>query len=64
MQFLNKHDRATPTPEQLRETRALEMLEQHDTPESRAVLAELAKGAANARLTRSAAASLARLNPK
>jgi hypothetical protein len=62
VEFLNKHDTGVPTPAQLRECRALEILEQLNTPESRAVLTELAKGAPTARLTQSAAAALARIN--
>ena len=60
MRFLNKHDPTTLTPLHLREIRALEILEQVDTPESRSVLTLLAQGDSNARLTRAAVASLAR----
>lgn len=60
-QFLFLHDPATITPGHLREIRAMEILEQLNSSESRTVLAELAKGAPNARLTRAAAAALARL---
>jgi WD40 repeat protein len=62
--FLDKHDTGKLTPEQLREIRALEILEQLNTPESRAVMSELAKGAASARLTQSASTSLARMSRK
>jgi WD40 repeat protein len=58
-QFLNKHDR--PTAKHLRDLRAVEIMEQLNTPASRAVLADLAQGAANSRLTRAAAQSLGRL---
>jgi hypothetical protein len=60
VRFLNKRDPGVLTPAHLREIRALEILEQLDTWESRAALTELAKGAPNARLTRASAASLAR----
>jgi WD40 repeat protein len=48
-------------PEMLRQLRAVEALERIGTPEAGAVLAELAKGADGARLTREAQASLERL---
>jgi RNA polymerase sigma factor (sigma-70 family) len=49
------------TAEQLREVRAVELLEQIGTPSAQAVLAALAEGAAGARLTREAKATLRRL---
>jgi hypothetical protein len=48
-------------PEVLRRARALEVLEQIDTPEARRLLAALAKGAPEARLTQEAKGALARL---
>src|SRR5258707_229322 len=50
-----------PKPASLREERALELLDQINTPESLALLTNLAQGTARARLTRSAAASLRRV---
>jgi WD40 repeat protein len=47
--------------EQLREVRAVELLEQIGTPSAQTVLAALAEGAAGARLTREAKATLRRL---
>jgi RNA polymerase sigma factor (sigma-70 family) len=52
---------ATPAPELLRGLRAVEALEAVGGPEARAVLAKIAKGAANSPLTREANASLKRL---
>jgi RNA polymerase sigma factor (sigma-70 family) len=52
------------TPEQLRDLRAVEALEHIGTPEARRLLAALAKGAPEARLTREAAASLERLDKR
>jgi hypothetical protein len=51
----------SPSAEQLRDLRALQVLEYVDTPEARQVLETLAKGAPGARLTREAKASLERL---
>jgi RNA polymerase sigma factor (sigma-70 family) len=50
-----------PSPEALRQTRALEVLEAMGTPEAKSLLQELAKGAAQAELTREARAALTRL---
>jgi WD40 repeat protein len=60
-QFLAKHDRDVPPPDRLREGRALELLEQIDTAEARAVLWELAGGAPAVRLTQEARRALERL---
>jgi hypothetical protein len=49
------------TSEQIGESRAFEILEQIDTPDSRQLLKDLAGGAPNARRTRDAAAALRRL---
>jgi WD40 repeat protein len=61
VRYLEKYDRDEPSPELLRQGRALELLEQIGTPEARAVLRDLAGGAPTARLTREAAAALRRL---
>jgi len=58
--FLDKHDPTTLMPTTLREIRALEILEQINDVESRSFLEELSMGSPNARLSRAAAASLAR----
>jgi WD40 repeat protein len=58
--FLNKYDRAEPTPDRLREIRALQLLEELATPEALAVLRNLAGGNVNARLTQEAGESLKR----
>ena len=47
--------------ERLRQSRALEVAEAMGTPEARSLLEELAKGPAEAWLTREAKAALARL---
>jgi hypothetical protein len=52
------------TPEQLRITRAVEVLEWLATPEANRLLDELAKGAPDARLTREAAAARLRLSKR
>jgi WD40 repeat protein len=49
------------TPEKLRQLRALEVLEQIGTPDARQILAKLAQGVPEARLTREAKAALQRL---
>ncbi len=59
--LLEKHDRGSVNPEWVRLLRALEVLEQIGTPQARRVLAGLAKGAEESRLTREAKACLARL---
>jgi hypothetical protein len=60
--LLDRHGRLErPTPEGLRQLRALEALERAGTAEARRFLAELAGGAAEARLTQEATASLERL---
>ena len=61
MRLLAKYDPVTATPDLVREARALEILEQVDTPAARALLKELAGGAANARRTKTAADALRRL---
>lgn len=53
--------RDTPSPERLRMLRALEALEQMQTPDARRALEEYAKGAAAADLTQEANAALGRL---
>ncbi|WP_171473724.1 hypothetical protein [Frigoriglobus tundricola] len=58
---LGRGDAAKPlTGERLRAERSVDVLERVGTPAARAVLAELAAGAADAELTRAAAASLMR----
>lgn len=52
------------SPVQLQLLRAVEVLEQIDTPEARRLLAELAQGAAAARLTQEAKAALERLEKR
>ena len=52
--------RTTASPEQTRESRALELLERLATPEATALLKELAAGADDARLTKEAKAALKR----
>jgi RNA polymerase sigma factor (sigma-70 family) len=59
--ILGKRKLAEPDPDRLRTLRCVEVLERSGSPESRAVLAGMAKGAAGARLTREAAAALRRI---
>jgi hypothetical protein len=61
LDFLGQFDPPTPSPDRLRRLRAVELLEGIATPAARDVLSELAKGAAEAPLTRDAAAALQRL---
>jgi WD40 repeat protein len=61
-QLLAKIEATPPTPEQLRLHRAVAALEWIGNDDARAVLEKLARGAAEARLTREAAAALERLN--
>jgi WD40 repeat protein len=63
-QLLDTLSSGRPSPEMLRPTRALELLERLDTPEARKLLEELAKGNPGARLTSDAKATLERLNRK
>jgi WD40 repeat protein len=60
-QLLDKLAGPVTDPERLRALRAVEVLEQTSTPEARKVLAVLAGGAPQARLTREAQAALERL---
>jgi len=60
-EFLDRFDPATLKPDRLRQLRAVELLEGIATPAARDVLSELAKGAAEAPLSREAAAALERL---
>jgi hypothetical protein len=59
--LLEKMSDVHPTPERLRQVRAVEALERLATPGARDLLAELADGDAGARLTREAKDALARL---
>jgi hypothetical protein len=63
-QLLSRLDQRNLSPAQLRQSRALEVLEQIGSPEARQLLQELAQGAAAARITRDARASLARLEKR
>lgn len=60
-EFLDRFDTPKPSPDRLRQLRAVELLEGIATPAARDVLSELAKGAAEAPLSREAAAALERL---
>ena len=60
-EFLDRFDPPKPSPGRLRQLRAVELLEGIATPAARDVLSELAKGAAEAPLSREAAAALERL---
>ncbi len=61
LEFLHRFDPATLRPDRLRQLRAIELLEGIATPAARDVLSDLATGAAEAPLTREAAAALERL---
>src|SRR5205823_1163704 len=62
--LLERLDGPVAAPEDLRMVRAVEVLERVGTAEARDLLARLAKGAAGARLTTEASASLGRLTKK
>jgi WD40 repeat protein len=62
--FLDQHDRDEFTSDELRQERALELLEQIGSAEARELLFELTKGEMTARLTRQAAAALKRLEER
>ena len=61
LDFLSQFDPATLKPDRLRQLRAVELLEGIGTPAAADVRSELAKGAAEAPLTREAVAALERL---
>jgi WD40 repeat protein len=60
-QLVQKIEQPIQEPDQLRALRAIEVLEQIDTPEARQLLERLAKGAPESRLTQEAQAALERL---
>jgi hypothetical protein len=60
-EFLDRFDQAELSPARLGQLRAVELLEGIGTPAAKALLAELAKGAAGAPLTLDASAALSRL---
>jgi hypothetical protein len=60
-EFLDRFDPPTPSPDRLRQLRAVELLEGIATPAARDMLSELAQGAAEAPLSREATAALERL---
>jgi WD40 repeat protein len=62
--LLDRVHRPETRPEQLRDLRAVEVIEHLNNAEARRLLGELAKGAPEARLTREAKAGLARLERK
>jgi len=62
--LLDKLEVHAPTPEMLRPTRALEVLERLGTPEAKQLLETLAGGAPGAWLTEEAKASLRRFSPR
>jgi WD40 repeat protein len=59
--FLDQHDREEFTPEELRQERAMELLEQIGSADARDVLRDLATGEKTARLTRQAGAAVKRV---
>jgi hypothetical protein len=59
--LLNRYEKAGPPPEQLRELRVVEVLEQAGTPEAQQILELLARGAPGARLTEEASGAFQRL---
>lgn len=59
--FLKRFDPAVPPAARVREVRAVELLEAVGTPEAKALLADLAKGAPGVPLTVDAGAALERL---
>jgi WD40 repeat protein len=59
-QFLEKHERPEPTPDEVREARCLELLEHLASPEAKGLLQDLSKGHPTARLTQQATAALRR----
>jgi len=59
--LVDRLDKATLTPDELRRVRAVEVLEKIATPQARALLAQLAAGVPHSRLTQEAAAALRRL---
>jgi hypothetical protein len=63
-ELLSKLDSGTGTPDQVRRTRAVEVLEIIGTPEARQIIEELTKATAEARLAREARAALLRLDRK
>jgi RNA polymerase sigma factor (sigma-70 family) len=61
LEFLDRFDPATLSPDRLRQLRAVELLEGTATPAAKELLSELAKGARGAPLTLEAASALKRL---
>jgi hypothetical protein len=59
-----RQQQGQPSGEQLRQVRAIEVLERIGTPEARALLESLTRGAAGARLTREAQAAVRRLSAR